>query len=301
MSAGACSGGHDGAPGGAGGKVAPPTRFETWTETFVDRTRPAVPASGPPQPQRTLVTTLYRPAGSGPFPLVLFAHGSGGHPDRFTRLFSAWAAAGFAVAAPAFPLTNAYVPGHDANVGDVTNQPADLELVLDNVVALGRQRGSRLFGAIDDRRIGAAGLSLGGIATYVLAFGKAADPRVKAVEILDGVRPIDLALDGRVPLLIAHSDADPTLAYPAARATYEAAAPPVWLLTLHGAPHSAQWEDTPTAYDGIAEHATLDFWQATLGRDASAFDRLRSDGTVPGLASIEAKEGGGPSPSGATR
>lgn len=229
---------------------------------------------------------------------MVFAHGSGGHPDRFTRLFSAWAAAGFAVVAPTFPLTNANVPGHDANVGDVTNQPADLEFVLDNVLALGRQRGSRLFGAVDEGRIGAAGLSLGGITAYVVAFGPSADPRVKSVEILDGVRPTDLVLDGRVPLLIAHSDADPTLPYPAARATYEAAAPPVWLLTLHGAPHSAQWEDTPTAYDGVAERSTLDFWQATLGRDPSALDRLGRDGTAPGLASVEAKEGGGPPPAG---
>ena len=43
------------------------------------------------------------PRGKGPFPLIVFAHGSAGHPEKFTKLFSSWAAAGYIVAAPAFP------------------------------------------------------------------------------------------------------------------------------------------------------------------------------------------------------
>ena len=271
-------------PAGAGGG------HTTWVETFVDRSRPTVPRSGAPLPSRTLVTTVYRPVGPGPFPLIVFSHGINGHPDRFTGLLSAWADAGFVVAAPAFPLTNGHAPDPSADVGDVTNQPADVSFVLDQVIALGRRTGSRLHGAIDEGRVGAGGLSLGGITTYVVAYGPTADARVRAVEILDGVRPTDLALDGHVPLLIAHSDADPTIAYASARDAFDAARPPVWLLTLHGAPHSAQWEDDPTPYDRVAVAVTRDFWQATLRQDAAAAARLVGDATVEGLSSIEVKQ-----------
>jgi dienelactone hydrolase len=261
----------------------------TWNETFVDRSRQAIPKSGTSLPYRTLVTTIYRPKGTGPFPLIVFSHGSAGHPDKFTELFSAWADAGFVVAAPAFPLTNDHVDGASANIGDVTNQPADVSFVLDALLALDNQRGSPLFGVVDERRIGAGGLSLGGITTYTLVYGNPGDRRITAVEVLDGLRPSNLALDGHVPLLIAHSDTDPTIGYSSAREAFDAARPPAWLVTLHGASHGSQWEDAVTPYDDIANRTTLDFWEATLRRETDAFARLERDASIPGRSSIEAK------------
>src|SRR5207249_4053124 len=109
--------------------------FTSWTETFVDRSRPtAAGAATPAAPDRTLVTTIYRPKGKGPFPLIVFAHGSNGHPDKFTQLLGVWAAAGYVVVAPAFPLTNSTVLQNPKNVGDVTNQPADMSFVLTQVL-----------------------------------------------------------------------------------------------------------------------------------------------------------------------
>ena len=105
------------------------------------------------------MTTIYRPNGAGPFPLIMFSHGLSGHPDKFTKLFSVWADAGFAIAAPAFPLTNDHVANSNSNVADVAQQPGDVSFVLDKVLALDRQPGSRLFHAIDEHRIGAGGLS----------------------------------------------------------------------------------------------------------------------------------------------
>lgn len=265
----------------------------TWDETFVDRSRPTAPRTGTSLPHRTLVTTIYRPKGRGPFPLIVFSHGSAGHPDKFTRLFSAWADAGFVVAAPAFPLTNAHVEDASANISDVTNQSADVSFVLDELVGLDAERGSRLFRAIDERRIGAGGLSLGGITTYALVYGKPGDRRIKAVEVLDGLRPSDLPLDGHVPLLIAHSDADPTIGYSSAREAFDAAQPPAWFVTLHGAPHAGQWEDAVTPYDGIAEQVTRDFWEATLQHEPEGLTRLQRDATVPGRSSIEVKPSAG--------
>ena len=124
----------------------------SWYETFVDTTRPTVPTVGPTLPSRTLATAIYRPNRHGQFPLIVFAHGASGHPDKFTKLFSAWADAGYVVAAPAFPLTNNHA-AHQ-NIGDVAQQPGDMSFVLDQVLAMDRERGNLLSHSIDEHRIG---------------------------------------------------------------------------------------------------------------------------------------------------
>ena len=164
-----------------------------------------------------------------------------------------------------------------------------MSFVLDEVLALNTQRRSRLFHAIDQHRIGGGGLSLGGLTTYMLVYGKCCrDQRIDAVAVLDGLRS-DEPLDGHVPLLIAHSDTDPTLPYSSALEAFAAARAPAWFVTLHGAAHASQWEDDVTAFDHIDERLTIDFWRATLNRNPRAFARLQHDATVPGLSSIVAK------------
>ena len=260
----------------------------SWIETFVDRSRRTVPATGAPLPSRTLVTTIYRPNGAGPFPLIVFSHGLAGHPEKFTKLFSAWADAGFAIAAPAFPLTNSHVANTNANVADVGQQPADVSFVLDNVLALDKQRQSRLFHAIDERRIGAGGLSLGGLTTYMLVYGKCCrDQRIDAAAVLDGFRP-DVPLDGHVPLLIAHSDTDPTLRIPTALEAFARHVhPPACDVA---ALHRRSGRTTSRRSTTSPKRITTDFWDATLNGNAQAFARLQRDATVPGLSSIVAKD-----------
>jgi dienelactone hydrolase len=277
---------------GAARAATPRPAFTSWTQTFVDPSRPTTAgAATPAAPQRTLVTTIYVPKGRGPFPLIVFGHGSNGHPDKFTRLLGAWATAGYVVAAPAFPLTNSTVPGNPRNVADVGNQPGDMSFVLSAVLRENRDRQSDLYRAIDRRHVGAAGLSLGGATTYLAVFdGCCRDRRFTSAMVLDGLRLGNaLHLDGHVPLLIAHSDTDPTIPYGSAQATYRDAEPPVWLVTLHGASHATQWEDDPTPYDAIDERLTVDFWDATLRGEKGAFARLQRDATVPDLASIESR------------
>ncbi len=137
----------------------------------------------------------------------------------------------------------------------------------------------------------AGGLSLGGVTTYLLVYGACCrDQRIDAAEVLDGFQAGG-AVDGHVPLLIAHSDTDPLIPYASARKSFTAAGPPVWFVTLHGASHASQWEDDVTPYDHVAEQVTIDFWDATLNRNRKqrAFTRLEQDATVPGLSSIEVK------------
>jgi dienelactone hydrolase len=302
LGAAACSSGGGSASGGPPAQTSSvrnqpaPTRVvdrkpghTSWKVTFVDTSRRTVPKTGAALPSRTLVTTIYRPNGNGPFPLILFSHGSVGHPDKFTKLFSVWADAGFAVAAPAFPLTNGHATDPVSNLGDVVHQAPDISFVLDKILALDRQPGSRLFRAINEHRIGASGLSLGGVDTYLLVYSVCCrDSRITAVAVLDGARP-NVPLDGHVPLLIAHSDTDPVIPYASALAAFKAAKGPAWLVTLHGASHASQWENDVTPYDHIAEQMTSDFWDATLNGNAPAFARLQRDATVSGLSSILVK------------
>jgi dienelactone hydrolase len=277
---------------GATAKAASETAFTSWKETFVDSSRPtAAGVTSPAAPTRTLVTTIYRPRGRGPFPLIVFGHGSSGHPDKFTELLGSWAAAGFVVAAPAFPLTNSSVAPFGQNLGDVVNQPADMSFVLTQVLREARTKGSRLYRAVDRRHIGAAGLSLGGATTYDAVFDDCCrDDRFTAAIVLDGIRlGGSLHLDGHVPLLIAHSDTDPAIPYSSAQAAFAAATAPVWFVTFHGASHATQWENDPTPYDAIGERLTIDFWDATLRRRKAAWANLTRDATVADLSSIESR------------
>ena len=99
--------------------------------TFVDTSRSTPPWDGVPEkPSRILVTTIWYPirgsgSAEGPYPLIVFAHGLGGSPQDYQRLLSVWAAAGYVVAAPLFPLSSSETPG-GPDGGDIGNQPGDM-------------------------------------------------------------------------------------------------------------------------------------------------------------------------------
>src|SRR5829696_5083943 len=150
------------------------------TETFVDPSRRTESASGQGNaPTRTLVTVIRYPQGDGPFPLIVLAHGQTGHPNKFTQLTTAWASAGFVVAAPVFPLTSNQTTFETD--GDYVNQPADVSFVIDQLVARGDDHNGPLAGRVDKAHIGVAGLSLGGATVYGFAFDNCCrDERIDA-------------------------------------------------------------------------------------------------------------------------
>ena len=151
---------------------------------------------------RTLVTIVRYPASgassavdrrdappdraAGPFGLVVFGHGFAVTPRPYAPLLRAWTRAGFVVAAPVFPLTNANAPGgpHEA---DIVNQPRDLRFVISRILVLDRRRGSPLRGMIDPRRIAVSGHSDGGETALFAAYAPGyRDRRVDAAVILSG-------------------------------------------------------------------------------------------------------------------
>src|SRR5262249_4298553 len=160
-------------------------------------------------PDRVLDTDVYIPTASTPRPLIMFSHGYHGAPRKFTQLFSAWAAAGYVVAAPRFPLTSDRGAPFDS-VGDIANQPADISFVLTELLH------GPLRSKIDASRIGAAGLWLGGGPTYNLVEDACCrDHRLRAAAVFDGLYvPLRGQFErNRIPLLIAHIDTDASLPY----------------------------------------------------------------------------------------
>lgn len=266
------------------------------TETLVDPSRPTpdladtgVPASD----DRTLVTTFTYPDAPGPFPLVAFAHGHYGHPRKFTQLFDEWAAAGFVVAAPTFPLSNDEVPGA-ASVFDLPDQPGDLSFVISEALRLSGKEDSFLAGRVDPEAIGVGGLSLGGATTYLTAFDECClDERVDAAMVLDGLRPDadGLRLDRGIPLLIVHADADPVVSYSYAQEAFAAASAPKYLVTLHEDVHSSPFEDDPDPADQVVLDTTTAFWRRYLAGDDVEPPELQADAGVPGLTTVVVRPG----------
>jgi dienelactone hydrolase len=208
---------------------------------------------------RDLPTTLYLPQSGPNAPLIVFAHGMWGHPRKFTQLFASWVAAGYVVAAPAFPHTN-----DDGTppqlIEDVVNQPADITFVLDELLARGLG---------DAERIGVGGFSLG--AETALAVGLHpgyADQRVRAVVAIGGALfADDFAPDVLlpVPLLLVHGAEDrKNDRLREALKTYEAAQEPKELVTIAGAGHGICQDDDMPSYTARVAEITTAFWRRYL-------------------------------------
>ena len=176
-------------------------------ETFVDGSRPT--KASPPfagAPDRRLDTWIWYPAeaggaspapdaqpqAGGPWPLIVYSHGTYGRPDNATHFVEHLVRNGYVVAAPAFPLTSsvAHTQLPAADVTDAGSQPGDVSFIIDSLLA--HPRYSPL---IDAERIGATGISLGGITTYFLSFGiPTRDDRIKASAPIAGGDPPYAAL-----------------------------------------------------------------------------------------------------------
>lgn len=295
--AGACGSGSGGdrrgaePPGGTDATVPTRTGVERLTLDLVDPSRPTPAGAGlPPAEQRRLVTDVYLPAGQGPFPLIVFAHGFDGHPGKFSELLGRWADAGYTVAAPAFPLSNNEVPG-EPTAADLARQPGDVSFVIDELLAAGTDEASPVFGAVDPERIGVAGLSLGGATTYGVAFNDCClDERPIAAMVFEAAAPDvggESDLDRGLPLLIIHAEGDYRVPYTNAVEVYAEAAAPKWLVTLHELAHGQPYEDTPDPADDLVVTTTIAFWDLYLRGEEAAEARLVDAVTPASLATLE--------------
>jgi fermentation-respiration switch protein FrsA (DUF1100 family) len=276
-------------------------------ETFVDTSRPTkANREAPALPARTLPTMVLYPAvgppaaqevpgatplaADGPFPLVVFAHGFTGNPSVYIADMRNWAAAGYVVAAPSFPLTSAGAAG-GLNVSDYDQQPADVRFVLDSVLGLARS-GGPLAGAVDEERVAVGGHSLGAITTVGLAFNDCCeDPRIDAVfTIAAATWHFDGRPDERrdLPLLLIHGDADDTLPYAGSVDLYRRVTPPKFLVDLVDGPHIPFLRGP---FPPLIDEAVVGFLDRYLKDRAGGLERLREAGTHEGLTTLRSDEG----------
>jgi fermentation-respiration switch protein FrsA (DUF1100 family) len=268
------------------------------SDTFVDPNRTTPAWNGVPQvPTRTLVTTILYPAtgsggaqatpgaapdkSAGPFPLIVFGHGLGATPQDYITLLTDWAAAGFVVAAPLFPLSNSNVAG-GADAGDVVNQPKDMSYVIGAVLSDSRLPSGTLSGLVDPREVGAAGHSNGAVTTLGLVANTCCqDSRVKAAIVMagttEGFPPGHYDFSKTPPLLLVHGTADQLIPYRSAPLVYNQARGPKGLLTVEGGSHGGAAGQDPQSASTVVR-TTTDFFEAYLTGDRHAKSNLASDG-----------------------
>ncbi len=226
---------------------------------------------------------------NGPFPLIVFAHGFDVTPDTYSRLMRAWAQAGYVVAAPTFPLTNANAPG-GAKESDLVNQPQDMSFVISRMLARNVAGYGVLSGLINPNQIAVAGHSDGGSTALAVAYNRHyVDHRIHAAVILSGAEIPGVTGYSfpapSPPLLAAQGTAD-TSNIPASTRTYfRLAPPPKFLLSLLGAGHGAPYISQQPQLS-IVEHVTIAFLDTYLKGMSEAPSQMWSAADVPGVATL---------------
>jgi dienelactone hydrolase len=248
---------------------------------------------------RPLPTTLWYPAdgepgtdvhadvppAAGRFPIVLFSHGLNSLPERHRGLATRWAAAGFVVAAPAYPYTAAGSPRF--NRGDVRNQPADAWYVLRRVIALNTRPGDPLAGHLDTTRLAAAGHSAGGFTTAGL-FTTGHDARLRAAIVIAAGGVAGAFAGPSAAVLFVHGDDDRVVPVETGLAAYARVTWPAAFLTLLGQGHGGYLTPGAPGFDQVLA-ATLDLLRWRLYGDTAARDRLPADGAADGIARLTSR------------
>jgi dienelactone hydrolase len=272
--------------------------------TYTDRRRRITLPDGRSVP-RTLTTIIRYPAvrgggredrlaaapvrSAGPFPLIAFAHGFNVTPTPYAAMLRAWVRAGFVVAAPIFPLTNAAAPG-GPDESDLVNQPTDMSFVITRLLAASGRRHGILSGLIAAGGVAVTGQSDGGSTALAAAYNTHYfDRRVRAAMILSGARIT--GVDGydfpepSPPLLAVQGTADTVNAPANTYRYFGLARQPKFLLSLLGAPHLGPYTDEQPQL-GIVERVTVAFLDRYLKHQTRARARMWRDGNVRDLARL---------------
>jgi dienelactone hydrolase len=215
--------------------AAPPYPVTTTTIPFVDAGRPTVSRGRTLSGSRPLTTQVWAPAVPGRWPLVVFGHGYQVGPGPYSALLRAWAADGYVVAAPEFPLSDQAVAGANLDENDINNEPGDLRFVLDSLVA----PASALAARIDPARVALAGHSDGAEAAVAEAISPVppGQPAVHAVIAMSVNALPGIPHLANPPVLVTQGDADAINPFADGRQTYADARSPKYFLTLLGGGH----------------------------------------------------------------
>ena len=207
-----------------------PYPIGTTSVTLIDGSRPTISRGRTIAPSRTITTLVWYADAPGRRPRIVFAHGFQVGPLPYAQLCETWAATGYVVAAPEFPLTDAAVAGAALDEADIENQPADVRFVVASLTS-----GGSLSDRIDGTRIALAGHSDG--AETALATGVERGLAVRAIIAL-AVSPLPSgAVAAAPPLLVGQGDRDTINPPQLGQTVYDQAGRPRYLLHLRGAGH----------------------------------------------------------------
>lgn len=235
--------------------------------TLVDSSRPT-PCTG--APDRTLHVSVFVPDGSGPFPVMLVAPGSGASQRAVARDdAAAFAARGYAGVAIPFPCTNA--PGQSTTdlvvALDVYRQPADVSFALDQLLAMSADPGDDLFGVFDPTRIGFTGTSSGGVTGLLFFNTCCTDPRIGAMVLSKSVPlptapglPVDGTYDWSrpVPLYLWAACDDVVTPFDLAYDAFLSASPPKFFFQDLTGAHDAPVVFPPGTHDAFVDRYVED-------------------------------------------
>ena len=226
---------------------------------------------------------------SGPFPLIVLAHDLGSTPALYGDLAAAWAGAGFVVAAPSFPLSDAYAPG-GPNGSDTANHPKDVSAVIDRILELSASDdGGILAGMIDSSSVGIAGHGAGaGTAALLFANPCCLDERIDALTVMslgtNEYKSGAVEWPQNRPLLVVHGDADVVAPKMLSDDIFAAASAPKGLLTLLGVDHDSYIVRSSPAF-AVTAKTTTDFWRIYLDGAPGTVGSVSGD-FVPGVATL---------------
>ena len=277
------------------------TQHITFTEP------PHVGPSGQRLGRRELLTVirypLARPATAGHpapgrFPLLVFAPGFTQCDGPYARLLTAWASAGYVVAAVNFPRTDCRA-GAAAYEPDLINQPADMSYVIGQLLALSARPRGLFSGLLNARQVAAVGQSDGGDTVAALAANTCcADPRLAAAAVLSGAEwpPMPGRYFARQapPMLFVQGSADTVNPPWTSRQLYRAHSPQGrYYLDLFGATHTYPYEGH-NPVEAMVARVTVAFFNRYVLGQADGVTVMERDGSVPGQAALVS--GGRPPP-----
>jgi dienelactone hydrolase len=260
--------------------------------TLTDAARPTARRAGRRvvrRPGRSIVVTVTYPARvgdepvlTGPYPVLLFAHGFAVTPAYYRRTISSLVTGGYVVVAPTFPGSAGVGPCCPTEA-DLGQQPRDLTLALSQVQQGSQDPSSFLGGLVDLAHVAAIGHSDGGSTVAELVQNpRLRDARIGAAVILAGGRLTRTPVAGRtVPTLLLAGERDeynPQAVF--ARVFTAARGPRLWVQVVRGS-HAAPFVEagaTPEVLRRL-ELAFLDLWL----RNIDTRDVIRDLQARPGV------------------
>lgn len=199
---------------------------------------PTTPGAGPIDSDSRAVRDAPLDGSGGPYPVVMFSHGSCGF-ERQSLFLTPWLAThGFIVMAVPHPgntlfeFPNCRTP--DAQAKSAVERPRDMVFALDWILAAGNDAASPFFGAVDAAHVAMTGHSFGGLTTYLTT---AIDDRFTvAVPMAPATGPRSALT---IPSLTLYGEIDSVVSNPGVFAAYERSSAPKRLVGIEDAGHYA--------------------------------------------------------------